>query len=339
MEAFGICHVKQYRGWRDTGVAFEFGDQTYTMPNRSMASYCEGRSSAGVSKMAKGYWVDMVVSPFVSVGLECETPNEHAKELFKIQSKGTGTEQWRHNAVEIAVYNCLSWMQEIETGLQYRMIQPHKVYSGVGDDSAKKENAQKAPPSLVEELAGDAEKLTVDSDEQTDGQSIFNTEAKTVAPGSPSAKAKAKEREEEEKRAREEHADALRRAQTIVASLEGVKVRVFTGRLFDLCRKKQYQNKFHKVVLSTQSCHLLKEDPLQQLLAPGAEVCVESPKFVHTISQEQQAAYTAKVHEYAESKGLQPLFTGDPCDASTTVKDRSCPVPTFSYMVPIAKGD
>ena len=41
--AASIIHGKLYRHWRETGVAFEFGDQTYTVPNRSMASYAEGR--------------------------------------------------------------------------------------------------------------------------------------------------------------------------------------------------------------------------------------------------------------------------------------------------------
>ena len=30
-----IVHIKQYRRWRKDGIAFEFGDQTYTMPNRT----------------------------------------------------------------------------------------------------------------------------------------------------------------------------------------------------------------------------------------------------------------------------------------------------------------
>ena len=41
--------------------------------------------------------------------------------------------------MEIAVYNCLSWMHEIETGQMYMMRQDHKVYSGLGDAIAKKE--------------------------------------------------------------------------------------------------------------------------------------------------------------------------------------------------------
>lgn len=40
----GNIHYTHYRAWRQTGVAFEFGDQTYTMPNLSMASYARVRS-------------------------------------------------------------------------------------------------------------------------------------------------------------------------------------------------------------------------------------------------------------------------------------------------------
>ena len=61
-----IVHVKQYREWRESGIAFEFGDQTYTNPNRTMASYMLGKDKTeGLSKMVKGLWVDVVASPYV----------------------------------------------------------------------------------------------------------------------------------------------------------------------------------------------------------------------------------------------------------------------------------
>lgn len=41
IENASVIHIRQYRDWRNTGIAFEFGDQTYTEPNRSMASYTE----------------------------------------------------------------------------------------------------------------------------------------------------------------------------------------------------------------------------------------------------------------------------------------------------------
>lgn len=41
IENASVIHIKQYREWRNSGVAFEFGDQTYTEPNRTMAAYTE----------------------------------------------------------------------------------------------------------------------------------------------------------------------------------------------------------------------------------------------------------------------------------------------------------
>ncbi len=37
-----IIHIKQFKEWRLNGIAFEFGDQTYTEPNRTMMSFTEG---------------------------------------------------------------------------------------------------------------------------------------------------------------------------------------------------------------------------------------------------------------------------------------------------------
>jgi glyoxylate carboligase len=41
IENASVIHIRQYRDWRNCGVAFEFGDQTYTVPNRTMAAYTE----------------------------------------------------------------------------------------------------------------------------------------------------------------------------------------------------------------------------------------------------------------------------------------------------------
>lgn len=35
----GLVHPLLFRAWRKTGLAFEFGDETYTQPNRTMSSY------------------------------------------------------------------------------------------------------------------------------------------------------------------------------------------------------------------------------------------------------------------------------------------------------------
>ena len=132
-----IVHIRQFRQWRQTGVAFEFGDQQYALPNRSMSSYAEGRER-GRSMMRRGLWTDIVCSPFISLGIDSDTPNEHAEEIFDIYNQDTGSEQHRHHAVEVAVHNIVSALYEIETGNVYRMARAHDIYSGLGEKRSKK---------------------------------------------------------------------------------------------------------------------------------------------------------------------------------------------------------
>lgn len=88
-----IVHIKQYKHWRETGIAFEFGDQQYSEPNKSIMSYTEGFMKTGAEKGSKkevkGFWGDIVVSPYISFGIDCDTPNNHAEGLYDIHNKVT----------------------------------------------------------------------------------------------------------------------------------------------------------------------------------------------------------------------------------------------------------
>jgi len=135
-----VVHARQYRHWRETGIAFEFGDQTYPLPNRSMASYAQGKEN-GRSRIRRGFWGDVVMSPYFALGVDCEQPNRFARELFQVLNKGTATEQHRHTAVHVAVYNIVAWLHEIETGRPYRMKREHDVYSGLDQRTSEQVNA------------------------------------------------------------------------------------------------------------------------------------------------------------------------------------------------------
>ena len=86
-----IIHIKMYKDWRENGIAFEFGDQSYTDPNRSLMSYTQGVMKAGkdrgMKKEVKGFWGDIVCSPYFSFGIDCDTPNDFALGLFEIVNK------------------------------------------------------------------------------------------------------------------------------------------------------------------------------------------------------------------------------------------------------------
>lgn len=101
-----------------SGIAFEFGDATYSAPNRSMRSFAEGKMkfgrNRGESKELEGFWLDILVGPYAAYGFQCESIDEYAKELFYIANKGTGAEQHHHHVVEVALYNVLGLMFEME---------------------------------------------------------------------------------------------------------------------------------------------------------------------------------------------------------------------------------
>eukprot|EP01034_Spumella_vulgaris_P021650 gene21650-27690_t len=135
-----IVHIKQYKEWRGSGIAFEFGDQTYSEPNKTLMSYTEGTmkkgKEQGIKKEIKGFWGDISISPYLSFGIDSETPNKHAEGLFDIYNKNTGTEQHRHHAVEVALYNLFSVLWETETGQAYRMTKSNDIYSGLGAEAS-----------------------------------------------------------------------------------------------------------------------------------------------------------------------------------------------------------
>lgn len=45
-----IIHIKQYKTWRETGIAYEFGDQVYNESNPTFISYTEGVIKSGNKK-------------------------------------------------------------------------------------------------------------------------------------------------------------------------------------------------------------------------------------------------------------------------------------------------
>ncbi|EEY65485.1 uncharacterized protein PITG_16795 [Phytophthora infestans T30-4] len=138
IENADVIHIRQYRDWRNSGVAFEFGDQMYTVPNRTMAAYTEAKNKHHKSVLCRGLWTDIIVSPYISFGVHCEKPNRFVEQLFEIHNKGTGVEQNRHNTVEVAVYNVLSYLYEIETGKRYQMGEVVPLTGNIEDLFSKK---------------------------------------------------------------------------------------------------------------------------------------------------------------------------------------------------------
>jgi len=287
-----IIHIKIFREWRcggtartrplregetpppitPPGIAFEFGDQVYTHNNATMLSYVEGRVNKGQEKgMAKeilGFWGDVAGSPYFSFGIDTADPKgallaEEKKLInciFEILNKDSGTEQHRHHAVEVSLYNILAMLYEIESGAPYRMRKAHDLYSGLGgidnlfdkegdkaesdtdtttnsgavksveDTEKEKEKEGKPMPSIEEGEDGD------DGD-MPSVEGLVTKKTKSAADGVPGVAltedqlAAQAARQAQLDREHEELVldQMLRRAENIVDTLDGVKIYPVTG--------------------------------------------------------------------------------------------------------------
>ena len=284
-----IIHYKQYMKWRLEGIAFEFGDQTYTMPNRSTATYAAGREQ-GLSKLRRGYWLDIVVGPYLGFGIDAERTNQHARDLFKVQNKGTGSAQHRHTSAHVAIFNLLAYMHEIETGKRYRMRQADQVYSGLGKEDRKlmdRLRKEDEADRKKEEAAKAAEAAAAEGEAEAGGPAAEGggggDDAKKAAAESgggdalvDAAWAAGEEAERAAEAAREEAA-AREKARNILRTRSGMKVHLLTGdpdghpdtpggwEGAEL-RRKRYRGKFDMVYLGAFQAQLLKHPALREAL-------------------------------------------------------------------------
>eukprot|EP00598_Pedospumella_elongata_P001843 CAMPEP_0184974752 /NCGR_PEP_ID=MMETSP1098-20130426/6140_1 /TAXON_ID=89044 /ORGANISM="Spumella elongata, Strain CCAP 955/1" /LENGTH=593 /DNA_ID=CAMNT_0027497375 /DNA_START=40 /DNA_END=1821 /DNA_ORIENTATION=- len=301
-----IVHIKQYRQWRHNGIAFEFGDQTYDVPNRSLMTYTEGfmkkGKEKGLKKEVKGFWGDIVCSPYFAIGIDSDTPNKHAEGLYEIQNKNTGTEQHRHHAVEIALYNMYSILWEIETGSVYRMTKPNDIYSGLGQFDKSLEVTRKDEEKEVEESVAQKKDLLDTIIEETEEAGVESEESRVEElPEPPSTQSKddiADEPEEQttppsppteavsafsatslavsstqsllaplEVRKKQEASlvRAIQRAETIVESFDGIKIYPMTGTLTTLLAKSKVRGTVDGIFVSSRAAQVLGEDNFTQL--------------------------------------------------------------------------
>eukprot|EP00826_Nyctotherus_ovalis_P046713 TRINITY_DN5312_c0_g2_i3.p1 TRINITY_DN5312_c0_g2~~TRINITY_DN5312_c0_g2_i3.p1 ORF type:complete len:299 (+),score=65.10 TRINITY_DN5312_c0_g2_i3:25-897(+) len=75
-----IISEAHYRRFRQHGIAFEEGFGVYCVGNRTLASYAEGRKWVSKDSCAvRGYWGDVLASPYFAFGTEVDSETEKKK--------------------------------------------------------------------------------------------------------------------------------------------------------------------------------------------------------------------------------------------------------------------
>jgi len=151
-----VVSSREFIKWRLHGIAFEFRDTSYTVPNITMGTWVEGRRK-GMSIMARGFWSDIINSPYLSFGLQADNAN-----LFKVSNR-----EHVYTSCDISEYNVSQMLHALHTG---ETIQPKVMQSGMGSMGERpSEEELKAfqpsnldpacPPLRIVLLLGDANKV------------------------------------------------------------------------------------------------------------------------------------------------------------------------------------
>ena len=108
-----IIHWAEYKHWREYGVAFrKREDNSYEIPNKTLASGLVFNKD-GVRYPKRGYWGDIVNSPYIAYGIEC-----HDKSLLETRN-GAHT----RTSTDISFFNVTAMIHELHTGCEYKHIE------------------------------------------------------------------------------------------------------------------------------------------------------------------------------------------------------------------------
>jgi len=145
-----IVNSREFIKWRLQGIAFEFRDTTYSVPNITMGTWVEGRRK-GCSIMARGFWSDIINSPYLAFGLEADN-----EKLFKVRNK-----EQVHTACDVSEYNVSQMLHALHTG---EHTKPRVVQSGMGsfgDDAPSEEELNAVNNALVVSGANPGIRMTL----------------------------------------------------------------------------------------------------------------------------------------------------------------------------------
>ena len=109
-----IVRLQHYIYFRNYGVAFEMRLNRYKFPNRTLSCYIQGRKKeTRDSCMVRGFWGDIVNSPYIGYGLELETRDEIT--YFYANNKI----QYLRDSQDVTEYNIIKMLLRLDHNGKY----------------------------------------------------------------------------------------------------------------------------------------------------------------------------------------------------------------------------
>ncbi len=137
-ETANIIQSREYNPWRINGIAFEARLSSGVSPNRTLGSYVSGKKKrTGDSIMVRGFWGDVLISPFVSFGVDIEN------EMHKTRFYRRINMQPIYGAADISEYSVQMYACMLETMAEYKY--PFERLKGVLKDYGENLDGTKIP--------------------------------------------------------------------------------------------------------------------------------------------------------------------------------------------------
>ncbi|KAK7099397.1 dynein axonemal assembly factor 3-like [Littorina saxatilis] len=261
-----IIHIQEYKRWRETGEAFSVREGTYDVPNKTMASAMVLRHD-GEKYARRGYWGDIVVSPYVPLGIESEE-----RSFFK-KSNNVHTK----TAEDVAEFNVLAMFHELTLSERYSL----PAGDPKTDDKSKQEQKDTGPK--LQEITEEEEEEETEAGESSTEQGDNSTAASTEKPQRPL----------------DLEYESL--------PLDDVKVTFLPlGCAEELHKRSKYQKAFDVVYFGNSLVHHLKPE-FNALFADRCTVLIESALMMLEIKKEQVQQYVNKVSTMAQDAGCKEL--------------------------------
>lgn len=217
--------------------------------------------------------------------------SRNAASLFKINNRNAGSEQFRHNAAEVAVLAVVSMLSEIETGTRYRMTTPHDIYSGLGEEAV--------PAAAAASDGGEgSDEEDVAALDKAGVASVAEAAAATVGslPMAPERRA--------ERRRIALLARSVRRAKAASAALDNIRLVPMLGDLERALGRARQRARFDGVVVGLRAAQLLQCPSLPSSLKDHAFAVLESARNVVVFKPFQKLEFERRAVLMAGEAGM-----------------------------------
>ena len=317
-----IIRSQHYLYWRNYGIAFEMRLNRYKFPNRTLACYIQGRRKDNKgSCMVRGFWGDIVNSPYIGYGLELETRDEIAffyannkiqylrdsqdvteynliKILLRLDHDGKYDFMKREQAKEKKRKERIRQQQEEEARKQKQQSNENNQLNPIKEEEEEMIDTSSTPSSTPSSKAVkiDKEDNTIEKITQKVMESTLNnTEAATT---------QSKTTEEEMVEIEGDDASLYDPNELIQGFRElNVKLHFLSGSIDKLFRKKKFNNFFDIILYGFHASS--KFDLTQKnVLKPNTRILFELNSHMASFNEKQREEYIAKIKELGQKNNL-----------------------------------